>query len=535
MMAEIKIPNKTLFKLKTAIKMHPHITVSVHDIIDAYRIKTNSPNVSDERLFRTCLSSLPNDHLVNKFAIKMRDFDISLGTHKLCIKKVTDKQMEKWREYKSLAPHYKDFKPYEEVSALDIKTFVEFCQTHNITPEQLWQFLLDNTYSKSEEIMYTFYPTILPIPYSYTDLQAYNSHCLLFTQAKTGKSETCNRLYNDANIEDISIPTLLGTVTKETTRKGMLDGQGVCFVDEINKLSNFRSADSESSKLLDYMNNYLEKGIERRGVWGKILEVKGTKTCIFSGNVNVIEANERDFFHLMMCICKFGNDADKFGRRFAFFVYSNNLNYVEDKYDTKLQKHSIEIINAFRKEIINNKIIMGKALKILEEGLGWCNQKDIEHEEKLNKLNKCINSTAIKSFVKGMGTKSYKKLKFMALKITLTKNIFEIINSKKDYDFFNQHKEEIKCEYSRIKEILCYRQIRNLNTERDKKISEHMEEIIQLLKEKNLNPEEEIPNNIIKDIALRTKIPANTIPSSLQSYITNPKPKDKEEETKDGL
>ena len=505
---ELKISSKILYKLTKNITMKPVMNLSIIDVIDSYTIKKNSPHLEDQRDYRVCLAHLPNDHLVNKFAIKMKNFDINTGVHNIAIKETNTSKVKKWSGYKAIEPHLKDFKYHEEVSAIDIKDFVKFCKDNNITEREIWTYILDNTYSKSNELLYTFYPTLIPIPHSLTNYQQYNSHCLLFTQAKTGKSETCYRAYPDANIEDVTVPTLLGTIRKDmVVRKGLLDGLGLVFIDEINKMSKF---DSDNTKLLDFINNYLEKGIEKRGVWGSILEVSGTKTCIFSGNVNTIKSDEKDFYHLMACISRFSNDADKFGRRFAFFVYDSKLNIVDDKFESKLDSYVLQIFNAFRKEVYTNEKIMKRILTILEENMNWINYKDNDYKKQVNELSEDINSTAIQAFLKGMTTKSYKKLKFMALKIVITNNIFEIIN-KENKNFFEDHEEEILAEYDLIKELLCYKQIKNLNAETEKLIFTNKDKIRDYIKENNIDITQDITPEIKRQIETITKVPRNCI------------------------
>ena len=455
----LRIGRKILYKMKKVIKIKPTIALSVIDALDVYNLKKSSPFTQDERKYRVCLSHLPNDKLVNRFAVKMKDFDIHIGTNIISIKEITLLKMKKWKDYKAIQHHLKDFKPYEEVTAIDINQFIKFCQDNLITEEMLWQLLLDDTYSKSEEILFCFYPTIIPLPHYMTRLQKYNSHGLLFTQAKTGKSETCYRLYPKENYEDVSIVTLLGTADKNVKRTGLLDGSGMFFIDEINKIKYMRAGNEENLKIMDFINTYLEKGIEKRGVWGQSISVEGTKTIIFSGNVNVTRPGQKDFYHLMSKICTFSGDADKFGRRISFFIYSTNLNYVDE--GREVDYEIINIINCFRNELIRDKKIQKKILKLIDSKLDWVIEKDTEHKKKILEFRDRINSDAIQSFITGMSLSSYMKLKFMALRITINKHIFSIIK-KGTEDFFDEYNDELNDLYERLKEVLCYRQLENL-------------------------------------------------------------------------
>jgi hypothetical protein len=392
----------------------------------------------------------------------MKDFDISSGVQQLSIKEISLLKMKKWKDYKAIEPHIRDFKPYEEVSTLDINEFIDFCTVNNITEEKLWRLLLDDTYTKSEEIIKVFYPTLIPLPQYTTDLQKYNSHGLLFTSAKTGKSETCYRLYPQENYENVSVVTLLGTADKNIRRAGLLDGSGMFFIDEINKLSDVRSGDDTHSKTLDFINTYLEKGIEKRGVWGQSLSVKGTKTIIFSGNINISKPGQKDFYHLCTKICTFSGDSDKFGRRFAFFVYDSKLNSVDNR--REIDNELITIINSFRNEITRDKKIQKKILNILYDSLDWVHEKDEEHRNKIKSYSEKITSDAIKSFVHGMSLSSDMKLKFMAVRNIINNHIFFVV--KKDTkDFFKNFKQEIEYEYSNLKELLCIKQLNNLTAE----------------------------------------------------------------------
>lgn len=456
------IPKKILYKIKKLIKKLPTMDMHILDILDSYEIQKNSPHISNEKLYRVSLACLPNDKLVNKFAIKMRGFDISTGFHNLAIKEIPLSKMKRWSNYKVIERHLRDFKPYEEVAGLDIREFVKFCKEYEITERQIWYTLLDDTFSKSEEIIYTFYPTIIPIPRNNVEFQKYNSHCLLFTQSKTGKSETCYRLYPQENYENISLATLLGTADKDKITVGALDGQGLFFIDEINKLKDFRGNDDTHGKTLDYINTYLEKGIERRGVWGKKLEVKGTKTIIFSGNVNIINAGEKDFYHLMSKICTFSNDADKFGRRLGFFIYDPKLKHV--KTDLGIDPKIIEIFNSFRYEILKEPKVKKRILDIFHQSLEWVNEDDREHKKNLRKYMSEVKSPAIQALINGKILSSHHKLKFMAVRITIANHIFEIIESKaKKLEFIETHQDEIEELYEDLKELLSYKQIENLH------------------------------------------------------------------------
>lgn len=153
----LKINDKILKLMKKTITMNPIIHLSVVDSIDVYNIKRNTPNIESKREYRICLGNLPLDHSVNKFAVKMRAYDVSYGLHTLAIKEISDKKARNWKEYKAIKPHLQDYKAYEECQILDTKQFINFCIENKITEKQLWYYLLDDTYSKSEEIIYTFY------------------------------------------------------------------------------------------------------------------------------------------------------------------------------------------------------------------------------------------------------------------------------------------------------------------------------------------------------------------------------------------
>lgn len=508
----LKINRKFLFKMLKTVKSNPTITISVLDAIDVYNIKKHSPHVEDERLYRVCLCSLPNDKLINRFGIQMKDFDIHIGTHTLSIKEIALTKMKKWKEYKAIKEHIGDFKPYEEVKNLEIKKFIDFCKDNNITEEMIWQLLLDDTYSKSEELLKVFYPTILPLPHYKTDLQKYNSHGLLFTQAKTGKSETCYRLYPKENYETVSMPTLLGTADKTSRKVGLLDGIGLFFVDEINKMSDIRSGEDTHSKFLDFINTYLEKGIEKRGVWGQSLEVSGTKTVILSGNVNVARPGQRDFYHLMSKICIFGGDADKFGRRMGWFLYAPKLNIVNVV--KEIDSRIIELINSFRNEIIRDKTIQKKILKVIDKSLDWVHEKDTEHRKRIKKYTEQISSDAIKSFLIGLSMSSDMKLKFMSVKIIITKHIFELITGKTE-EFLDKYINEMKCEYETLKEIICINQIENLlvGDQKDNK----RDIFRKFITEKKININERIDDSSKEEWSKELKIPKSYINKLISS------------------
>lgn len=506
-----KIPYKNLRRMKKNTKLKPIINLLFSDTIDVHSIKKHSPNVEAEREYRVCLGNLPNDKGVNKFAVKMRDFDVSIGLNQISIKEIPLSKMKRWKDYKAIQFHLRDYKPYEECQILEINKFIDFCEKNNITEKQLWYYLLDDTYSKSKEIIYTFYPTIIPIPRQYIKYQRLNSHCLLLTQSKSGKTYTCQKLYPIDNYEGITSKTLMGTVKKEGIRKGILDGQGICFIDEINKLKRTSIGESENDKILDYINNFLELGKQRRGVWGEVIEISGTKTVIFSGNVNIIKPGEKDFYHLMSCICKFSGDSDKFGRRFAFFVYGNNLNDVQER---ETDEQVLNIINSLRKEIICNKKIQKKIIKLYDNSLDYIEEKDEEHIQKLREYRKQVSSSAIQSFIKGMSKTSHKKLKFMSIKITIANHIFEIIKKKKN-NFLEKYKEEIEETYKELKELLIYKQIENLiNTNLE--IDTKKNKIINFIKEKNINVNERISEEEKEKISKELNIPFRTIKNTIQ-------------------
>jgi len=473
------INKKVLYKLKNSVNIKPTITLSTIDALDVYNLKKHSPNVKSERQYRVCMSHLPNDGLINRFAVKMKDFDINIGINTVSIKEVSLDKMKNWKEYKAIQSQVKGFLPYEEVTSMDINEFVKFCRENLITEEMLWTLLLDDTYSKSEEILLSFYPTIIPLPHYATYLQRYNSHGILLTQAKTGKSETCYRIYPKENYEDITVVTLLGTITDNIRKTGVLDGCGIFFVDEINKMKIINIGE-ENQKMLDFINTYLEKGIENRGIRGHILSVEGTKTVILSGNVNTTNPCIRDFFHLMNKICSFSGDADKFGRRFGWVVYSNNLNYVNEK--REVDSKIIKIINCFRNEIVRDKTIQKKILRLIDNKLDWINEKDNEHTKKILSFTNTPN-ISVNSFITGMSLSNHFKLKFMSLRIILTNHIFDIIENKTK-GFFEKYDNELNDTYTKLKEVMCYRQLKNLSVTTE---TQGKEKFILYIKENNIN------------------------------------------------
>lgn len=502
----LKIANKVLFKMLKTVKSNPTIILTVHDAIDVYNIKKNSPNIENERLYRICLCSPPNDKLINRFSIKMQDFDIHTGTHTLSIKEISRNTATKWKEFKSIKELMTGFNPHEEIKNLDIEEFIKFCKENNITEEMLWQLLLDDTYSKSEEILKVFYQTIIPIPHYRTDLQRYNGHGLLFTQAKTGKSETCYRLYPKENYETVSMPTLLGTADRTSKKVGLLDGSGIFFVDEINKLADMRNSEDTHSKFLDFVNSYLERGVEKRGVWGQVISVEGCRTIILSGNVNIVNAGQKDFYHLMSCISSFGGDSDKTSRRLAFFIYSKDLNIVE--MTTEVDNRIITMINSFRNEITRDKAIQKKILKVIDESLDWVHEKDEEHRKKIKAYAEQISSSAIKSFLIGFSISSDIKLKFMSVRNIITKHIFELIKGKSS-DFLAKYLEEMKCEYNTLKEILCIRQIENLL---EGSPDENKRDLFRkFITDKNINLNERITDETKEEWSKELNIPKNYI------------------------
>ena len=455
----LQIPNKILFKMKREIKLKPVINLSVHDVLDVYNIKKSSPEVQDEKLHRILLCSLPNDHLINRISVKTENYNTSMGTYQLSIKKISDDKMIKWKEYKATKDIIKDFKPHEEITSIDINKFIDFCETNNITEKQLWHLLLDDTYSKSEEIIKSFYHTLIPIPYYMTNLQRYNGHGLLFTSSDTGKSETCYRIYPQENYEEVTTVTLLGTADKHIRKIGLLDGSGIFFIDEINKRGSIRTGETENIKILDSINTYLEKGIEQRGVWGQSLSVKGTKTIFFSGNRDIAKPGLQNFSHLMHCICTFDGSSDKIGRRIAFFIY-DDLNRV--KFIKQVDERTITIINSFRNEIIKDKKINKKILKIIDNSLDWVNENDTEHKEQIKEYaEKVKNSNSIHSFITGLSISNDHKLKFMSVRNIINDHIFHIIKKNTD-NFLEIFKEEINQEYKYLKYLLCIKQLNNL-------------------------------------------------------------------------
>lgn len=475
--------------------MKPLANLMVHDIIDVYNIKKNTPNIKEKRLYRVAMCSFENDKLINRIAIKMKDFDIFTGQQQLCVKEVPFATTKNWSDYKLIQPFVKDFKPHEETTALDLKEFIKFCKENKITEKMLWQILLDDTYSKSEELLSIFYPTIIPIPFHATHLQRYNSHGVLVTRAKTGKSETCYRLYPHENFENVSIATLLGTNDGTTEKIGLLTGTGLFFYDEINKLSDTRFGESSYDKPLDHINTYLEKGIEQRGVRGHTIKAQGTKTIIFSGNINIINHGARDFFHIMTKICNFGNDSDKFGRRLAFVIYSPTMQHVTDA--VPINQNIIDIINAFRNEIIKSETLKTKITKILENALSSFVQiDDNEHKEKIKSFSSNASSLAIKAFLNGMAISNDKKLKFMAIRIAICNNIFEIIQ-KNTLNFYEDHKKEVEDIYKNLKETICYKQIPNYLYD-DITI---MKKIKEKHIENNIHSKEELTEELIKKIS----------------------------------
>jgi len=498
--------------MKRVITLKPTINLSISDMIDIHTITKHSPYVEANREYRVCLGNLILDHGVNKFAVKMRDFDVSTGINQISVKELPLSSMKKWKDYKAIQFHLKDYRPYEECQMLNIDNFISFCEQYNITEKQIWYYLLDDTYSKSEEIIYTFYPTIIPIPKAYTKYQRLNSHCILLTQSKSGKTYTCHKLYPTENYEGVTSVTLMGTATREGKKRGILDGQGICFIDEINKLNRTSVGESENDKISDYINNFLELGIQRRGVWGEVIEVSGTKTVIFSGNINISNPGERDFFHLMSCISRFSGDSDKFGRRYAFFVYDSKLN---DIIETEPDEHILKIINSFRKEIICCRKIQKKILGIYDNCSEYTESDDKEHTSKIKELNKQITSSAIQSFIKGMEKSSHKKLKFMSVKITLTNHIFEIIKGRTD-NFLETYKNEIEELYIKLKELLIYKQINNL-IHRTSEEHTYKNKITEYINEKGLNIKERISDEDKEKISKELNIPFNTVKTYISS------------------
>jgi hypothetical protein len=473
----LKITSRKLTLMQRQIKIKPIATLQIEKVIDIYNLKRNSPTVEPERLYRLGLAHLPHDDFIHKFCIRLRNFNTSVGINQVCIEVVTKPVMEKWQEYKAIQKNIEGFNPHKEGQAIDIKKFVEFCRENEIHEEQLWNFLLDDTYSKSKEISLIFHPQIIPIPHYESELQKYNSHGIILSNSKSGKSETCFRLYPQANFEEITVPTLLGTAKDGQLKTGLLDGQGVILIDEINKRKD------EEEKILDKIKTYLEKGMAQRGIWGMSASVKGTKCVIFAGNADIMTSSpQRNLMHLLGKIFSIGGDSDAFGRRLGFLVYNTKMNEVTDSISEHPQ--AMQVLNCFRKEITHNESLNKDIIRILYASMDWINDLDNDHKEKILEFIPAFNYDAIKAFIKGLSISSHIKLKFMAVRSTINNHIFEIIENPPK-NFFEKHKQEILCKYEELKTYLIYNTLEILteqqtNTLKDKIISYILENKIDI-------------------------------------------------------
>jgi len=169
--------------------------------------------------------------------------------------------------------------------------------------------------------------------------QHWNSHCLILTGTKTGKSEIASNVGVDIHPADFSTAGMLGSHMNSKDIPGELSGPGVTFIDEIIGKRGTNQVDTEvnANDLLPYF----EQGEVTRGKLGNV-HCSGTKTIIMAGNTN-----DDAFGGCDRAIDKLAGDVDaeRYGSRFALPIFRPPGAMME-----------VEIVNPFTPEVKRDRI-----------------------------------------------------------------------------------------------------------------------------------------------------------------------------------
>ncbi len=331
-------------------------------------------------------------------------------------------------------------------------------EIQELTNEQANQLINEYLYSnlnKDTNLIYAFKPDLLTVNPELTDpdtIQKIQSHQIMITNSKTGKSTTANKtgiLHDEA-----SVSNLLGFSTANDIVHGSLTGAvKTQSLDEIQE--------KKDKSLWGGLLTAMELGQSRRSKGKQQILLELYCAIRFMGNpkrdseerIKQIKAGTLQDFTLdfelitlfLDVITKITDNYEAFGSRIGLVLFGKNFSVVEgEENDLEKEKKLKAIVETIMDLSKNNfsKLILNENIN------KWLMKKyDDDYVNSIKEIIKIIEFDEIKNFLYGH-INSYRHARGTALKLALIEKISDVINEKINVDeiinLSEQHLNNIK-------------------------------------------------------------------------------------------
>jgi len=438
-----------------SFKIDKGVMLNILKIFDVVEVK-NSDHYGMKYLFRMAQANIPNSD--KSFAVKLRNFSISSGVSTLSISPRTLEYFKALPEYEIWNGKISNEAQYlgEQVIPFSVSEFVKGFKEKEFSIKELVDFVVDDTGSKSEELVKIAKTMFIPLPIGMKKrFQRYNNHSLILTRGGTGKNVTFQNATGTEAITDYTEPGLKGSVGKDKEFiPGAFQGEGFLIFDEIDSNKKFKIMDEAGL-------TYMEDGESARMIHPPI-RVNGSKTVIFLGNSDCDDLGAVDFKKAFVTLTD-ENRFDRSARRIKHVLYGGY-----DVCKNVTLSESDELMKGVVKSIISSlvEVVKPQIKSVISECLQrwYKDETDEAYEVEITTLMKVIDdygeggATSIHSFLSGMRNElCYRGLRYAALKYVLIENIIELFPEGEEKFspnvFIDKHAEELDEIYQYFKQV----------------------------------------------------------------------------------
>lgn len=247
------------------------------------------------------------------------------------------------------------------------------------------------------------------------DIMPYNSHNLVFTNSKVGKTYTAEKI--GIVRDDVTPAGLCGYISAEETRRGILYNEDeTVFADEIN----FRSDRQMNDEIL----SLLERGTSKQSKAGKSLMTNFYGDLVYMANPTEDKDNLKPVEKFQYLLEALGRNMQGMGSRFGVVLFDENLETAEGEPMNSDRRRKLSKLVSWLKSEISQKYT-----EIQQEMVSWLEQEYPEdYRDKVDKLG--VNEK-MAQFWKSH-KESYRHARGHALKMAVLDNIADILNGSYD-------------------------------------------------------------------------------------------------------
>ena len=321
-------------------------------------------------------------------------------------------------------------------------------EIENLTTEQwktaLHDFIHEN-YEKDGllELIYTS-DLIKPNPQLIRPkyYQPYNSHELVFTNSKIGKTHAADKC--SANVDKASTANLLGFSTANKKIEGSLNGQTETLTIDEAQESSEEGAHAALSRYMETGETEVRKGSEN-------VRVRGYASLRWQGNPKADtlidslyhEDEEILFQQITNCLNKITKNHEAFGGRIAFIVFTKNVKPVIRSEKCVLNVRAVEQNKALLDSVFKMASDAFSLLFMNEEILRWLNT-DLPkpYVDYLFSLSKSTELNSIRDFIRGHADLAKRHIRGKALKLACADHALELAKGEFDVNRILQDAEE---------------------------------------------------------------------------------------------